>query len=298
MAAPEFPTPMSYSLRERGQEFVLPGLDKLPPETVTVVKANNRFINSFMIGLNHEMSRQLLWRGYATDQRGTYFRQFWDPSSRVAPPGETTPPDLHDLSRLDQWLASRLLRTGEGASASGGDLVLVVRGELLRRFPDAIVSAVEATPTAPPGLGTSELFPVFTGGLPPDVRFYGFDLRFQDALTGGSGNAGYFFVIQEHPTEPRFGLVEAADPSDPNAVNLPGKSPATWRDLSWAHLCNNQAELDALTYAPADLTHLAQPITPTVDPSPPAWGTNSADMAAVSLRDPVRLAIYAPPLLK
>ena len=31
-----------------------------------------------MVGLNHEMARELLWREYPTDQRGSYFRQFWD----------------------------------------------------------------------------------------------------------------------------------------------------------------------------------------------------------------------------
>ena len=31
-----------------------------------------------MVGLNHEFARKLLWREYPTDQRGSYFRQFWD----------------------------------------------------------------------------------------------------------------------------------------------------------------------------------------------------------------------------
>ena len=31
-----------------------------------------------MVGLNHEFARELLWREYPTDQRGSYFRQFWD----------------------------------------------------------------------------------------------------------------------------------------------------------------------------------------------------------------------------
>ena len=30
-----------------------------------------------MVGLNVEMGRELLWRGFPTDQRGTYFRHFW-----------------------------------------------------------------------------------------------------------------------------------------------------------------------------------------------------------------------------
>ena len=40
-----------------------------------------------MVGLNHEFARELLWREFPTDQRGSYFRQFWDPSEVHQPRG-------------------------------------------------------------------------------------------------------------------------------------------------------------------------------------------------------------------
>ncbi len=40
----------------------------------TLLRTNNRFIEAYLVGLNHEMGRELLWREYPTDQRGTYFR--------------------------------------------------------------------------------------------------------------------------------------------------------------------------------------------------------------------------------
>jgi hypothetical protein len=49
-----------------------------------------------------------------------------------------------------------------------------------------------------------------------------------------------------------------------------------------------------MTYAPAAPPASATP----TDPSRPAWGTNAADMAAVSLRDPVRIAIHASQLIR
>lgn len=287
MAAPEFPTPMLTSLRELSQEYVLPGLSNLPPNSVTVLEANNRFINSYMIGLNHEMSRELLWREYPTDQRGTYFRQFWDPSTRVPPPGETTPPDLRDLSPLHLWQASRRLEKGEGAAAFG-KLVLVARGQLLRRFPNASVFAIEAT--APDsnghrGLGSGEKWPVFEGRLDPDLTFFGFDLSREQAKTGGSAGQGYFFVIQQHPTEPHYGLEE----EEGGTNNVPGGQPQTWGDLSWAQLVDTEDDLTKMSYAPATPPSSATP----VDTSGPAWGTDSAQVAAVALRDPVRVAIHA-----
>ncbi len=36
-----------------------------------------------MVGLNYEFGRKLLWREYPTDQRGSYFRQFWDVRSYI-----------------------------------------------------------------------------------------------------------------------------------------------------------------------------------------------------------------------
>ncbi len=38
------------------------------------------FSESNMVGLNHEMARELLWSEFPTDQRSTSFRQFWDTS--------------------------------------------------------------------------------------------------------------------------------------------------------------------------------------------------------------------------
>ena len=287
MAAPEFPTPMVTALRELSQDYVMPGLANLPQNSVTVLEANNRFINSFMIGLNHEMSRELLWREYPTDQRGTYFRQFWDPSTRVPPPGETSPPDLHDLSPLHTWSRMRRLDKGEGA-AQTGKLVIVVRGQLLRRF-DADVLAIEATKSTPRGLGAAEQWPVFEGRLEPDLNFFGFDLSRTEAKTGGSSGAGWFFVLQQHPTKPHYGLEEA----EPGTVNVPGGNPASWAELSWAHLCATQADLDRLSYAPATAPTSATP-TSTLGP---AWGTDSAQAAAVALRVPVRIAIHATDVL-
>jgi hypothetical protein len=284
MAAPEFPAPMANALLELSQDYLLPGLANLPQNSVTVVEANNRFINSFMIGLNHEMSRELLWREYPTDQRGTYFRQFWDPSTRVPPPGETTPPDLHDLSPLHTWSSRRRLDQGEGA-AKFGKLVLVVRGQLLRRFPEASLLAIEATSGTPRGLGTAEKWPVFEGRLEPDLNYFGFDLSRTEAKTGGSQGAGWFFVLQQHPTRPHYGLEE----EEAGTANVAGGHAASWAELSWAHLCSTEAELERLSYAPATPPASATP----TDTSGPAWGTDSAQAAAVALRTPVRIAIHA-----
>ena len=59
-----------------------------------------------MVGLNHEMARELLWREYPTDQRGSYFRQFWDVSGYLPGAGEDVSnlsEKLKDIPEIHTW---------------------------------------------------------------------------------------------------------------------------------------------------------------------------------------------------
>lgn len=77
---PEFHRPMYHFLRSMSQEYILPGLENVPQNTVGLLQTNRRFIEAFMVGLNHEMASELRWREFPTDMRGSYFRSFWDTS--------------------------------------------------------------------------------------------------------------------------------------------------------------------------------------------------------------------------
>jgi hypothetical protein len=233
MAAPAFPQPMYAPLRDLSTSYVLPGVELVPPDTLGLLQANQRFIEGYMVGLNHEMARQLLWSDYPTDQRGSYFRQFWDVSSYV--PQATDPADpaalrerLEDIPPIHTWpppsaLGTHPNRTGVAADA----VVLLVRGELFRRYPNAIVYAGKAKLAGSSRVldDTDERYPIFRGVLPDDITFLGFNLSREDARGGTAQSpAGFFFVFQEQPTEPRFGLepVEAA-----------AGVTTRWADLAW-----------------------------------------------------------------
>ena len=98
--------------------------------------------------------------------------------------------------------------------------MLLIRGELLHRYPDALIYAVRAKTTK--ALGTEEKLPLFRGRIDPDITFLGFDLTEAEAR-GTTTDPGWFFVIQEQPTAPRFGLDEMrTGPLD------------TWNDLAWS----------------------------------------------------------------
>jgi hypothetical protein len=201
-AAPVFPKPMYQALRDLSPDLMLPGLERVPDNTVMLLEANPRFIESYMAGLNHEFGRELLWRDYPASLRATYFRQFWESPPKTD--GTVTP----DIPPIAAWPPANHL--GGTAGAGGSPLVLLIRGELLRRYPTAMIRAVKAVipaAQARPMPGTEELSPLFYASIKPDLSFFGFQLTEEAARGDGApASPGWFFVIQEHPTEPRFGV--------------------------------------------------------------------------------------------
>ena len=162
MDQPQFPQPMYEALRDISQDFLFPGLEHVPPNTVTLLQPNPSFVESFLVGLNAEMGHELLWRNYPTDQRGTYFRQFWD----------TDDDSKQDIAPITNWDDRKL---GSNSPNSTGTLVLLIRGELLRRYPNTVIYAVPAIKkdgklTLSPK-SEDERPPLFRGTLKPDVTF-------------------------------------------------------------------------------------------------------------------------------
>jgi hypothetical protein len=301
MAAPQFPQPMSEALIELSQDWLLPGLEKVPPNTVALLRPNRRFVEAFMVGLNHEFAGELLWNEYPTDQRGSYFRQFWNVAGRVPPSGLSITPDtLKDIKAIHEWAKTSTLGDNSTQPPNTPEpLVLLVRGDLLRRYPNALVYAVEAVqnPDQPRELGTEERHPLFRGRLDPDVSFFGFNLQ-DGQIRGGPGNAGWFFVLQEQPSEPRFGLDIGA---------APATSLTKWLDLSWGHLASDPVAQLAMAYI--DLNAQLPDATAVVsEPDGPvvAWhadtglgrlGSKASDLAYITLQRPARVAIHGSQLL-
>jgi hypothetical protein len=236
MAAPTFPQPMYAPLRDLNQNYLLPGTGLIQPNTLGAVVADHTFIEAYMTGLNHEMARQLLWNGYPTDQRGSYFRQFWDVSGYVPQPGDPTNPAqlaelLKDIPPINTWPLTRPLGDNENRTDVVTDnVVLLIRGELLRRYPNTVIFAAKAKKGSGGDNGrvlddTDQRFPIFRGTLSPDITFLGFNLSVDDARGGTSAAPlGYFFVFQQPPTEPRFGL----EPQSTDPVTQ-------WEDLAWTN---------------------------------------------------------------
>ncbi|MET0180234.1 MAG: hypothetical protein ABW194_07110, partial [Novosphingobium sp.] len=135
---PRFAAPMASALAELGEEWILPGLDGVPANTALALVTNSTFVQAFMIGLNHEFGRELLWREFPAPLDATFFQRFWDNAIDPA-----TPPDLEPLAQRGE-------RSLDEDATPGDQFVLLLRSELLRRFPDATVSAVRGGETRSP----------------------------------------------------------------------------------------------------------------------------------------------------
>ena len=90
MAYPDFDDPMYEKLRDVSSELLLPNLKLIPPNSITLLETNPPFIEAYLTGINFEFGKELLWREYPTDQRGSYFRQFWDTRGIIAPPSDVS----------------------------------------------------------------------------------------------------------------------------------------------------------------------------------------------------------------
>jgi hypothetical protein len=238
MAYPKIDLPMYEPLKAIDVELFLPNIDLIAQNSITLIETNQKFIEAYMVGLNHEFARELLWREYPTDQRGSYFRQFWDVRSVINSEGlseNALKEQLYDIPELHTWLPESKLGKHNNRAAPDQQepqAVLVIRGELLKKYPTAViyghradwarnsdgsidlseprhlVPLTAAEEEQPPRAKVRS--PLYEAKSDPDIYFFGFDLTIPE-VKGGSGeeptdDPGWFFVIKERPGEPRFGL--------------------------------------------------------------------------------------------
>jgi len=278
MGYPKINRAMYADLKKISDELFLPNVHLIEQNSLTLLETNQKFIESYMVGLNHEMARELLWREYPTDQMGSYFRQFWDVSSVLKDPALAGKPEdeqrepYYDITKLHEWRTASKLGDHDNRQKPDEpkkeEVVLVIRGELLKKYPTAVVYAHKAEWTEidekpdvrePRSLAHAEegdkekpdreyvRTPMYAAKVNPDIYFFGFDLTVKEVRgesqpeTPSPDNAGWFFVIKERAGEPRFGFdIPTTDGSSNTFV--------TWNDMDWSDVMKDPQEIiDPLT---------------------------------------------------
>ena len=273
MAGPQFIAPLALALLQEHPEYLLPGLGNFPDNRVTLLKANGAWIEAYLAGANHEMNRELLWREYPTDQRGTPFQFFWP-----------RPDGNPDIPPITQWPLGTEL--GQNGGVSGLDienmLVLLVRGEVLRRYPRTMVYAApgkidgenlaldSSVPWTPP------LFPIRLDATTTAFAYALTEKKVHSDLPNKV--AGWYFVFSEPVTGPRFNFDETS------------RGPLQqWTDLPWDSV--PQTRGFAIAGAALD------PPPGELAPGSPRWNRDAADIARIAFARPFRVGYHADQLL-
>jgi len=300
IAYPDFEDAMYSKLVGISGELMLPNMKLIPINTISLLKTNQKFIESYLVGLNTEMGSELLWREYPTDERGSYFRQFWEVKGMIRPQQNKTEAQLaeeyKDIKPIHTWSSNSALGSHNNRDTSGKaeQTVLLIRGDLLKRYPNTVIFAQKAIvgsnsdePVIDLDLTTEDFdtqlkFPLYGAELPPDIKLFGFDLtinraRGTEPSPGFSDNLGWFFVIQEVPGEPRFGMDISFNP---------GSDGLSWDDLAWDRLPRDTQFIKASTLPNISLSDKSR------------WGADSANMAYILFQKPSMVAVHAKEMLE
>ena len=261
--APEFTDALFWDLSELDADVIVPGLGEFPLNRVRLLGVNAGFVGAYLVGVNHQMSSEFLWREYPADLTATFFARFF----------EYEDPETVDIEPIAGWLPGSTISSNLPNAESS--TVILIRGDLVRRYPEVNVF-IAPMASATRADYTKSVQPTFEGRLGTDVLFVGFPLD-TDVVLGQTGGPEYFVILEERVTAPRFGL----------DLERTGEELTTWAEL-------------AVTDFPAAADHVKTgPIpglgSPEIDDV--KWGRNSAHFGAAVHQAPFRRLFPASRLL-
>ncbi len=239
LAEPDISDPMYKPLSELSTDNFLPNINFIGQNTISLLETNQEFIEAYMVGINDAFSNRLFTNEYPTKRRGTPCRQFWNISNALLEldiemleeEEQKIRQDLNsqgfevtdelvdrtlnafikdkykDIPKIHKW--SKKSKLGEHDNReqdrkNKSELVLVIRGELLKKFPTAVIYAQKARwndKNGEPDTDVArELYeniylddeqteinpefiktPLYDAKVEPDIYFFGFDLDIDEA---------------------------------------------------------------------------------------------------------------------
>ncbi|MCQ2148441.1 MAG: hypothetical protein MJZ16_13155, partial [Bacteroidales bacterium] len=195
LAYPFFPEPTYYYLKMISDKFIIPGLEEIPDNGIAMFMSNAAFEEAYLCGMNTEMGKELLWREYPTDQRGSYFRKFWDSESSV----EAIHDDkFFDVEPVHLWKG----RLGQNHKDSkSGLLIFALRGQLMRQYPTTKIYLNGAIPGDKPNtlsFSAEKIEPVMETFIREDILLVGFKISLLKALGNPDKNDyGYMLTFEQ-----------------------------------------------------------------------------------------------------
>lgn len=189
---PELDLPLWSFLSDNSPDWMLPGAGDLEDGDVVALSTNPAFVESLLVGANHQTTAELRWRNVPLTTRWSPLRKFWQRSG-----GECdvlpikTWPDASALGSKD------LVPYGRDAEA-----VVVFKTSLFKRYPATVVYLHPSkndwdAPEPGDDLEAGKILPTFTGTIGKDITFFGFPVTPDKLKT-------HWVVLEEPPAGYRF----------------------------------------------------------------------------------------------
>lgn len=285
LVTPRFDLSAYTMLRAISPETILPGIGGVPVNSVGLAVVNARFVESYLVGANAELAREFLWREYPGRLDGTYIQRFWD-----------TPGGTADIGEIADWTGA--LGSHQVGPGEDGTLVLVIKGEVLARFPNLRIYAS-------PAMWDDRLFrkevpkaqdqyklPLFGGWLDRSTAFFAFDLDLDEArgtLELMGPDPGWFFVFEQPPEGVQFGL-------DVASAESPGV-PEFWADLDWSHALDDPLGQTGPAHVSVARGVGVERLPYDLDMFHETWGRSASAQARITLQRPARVLMHASGML-
>jgi hypothetical protein len=279
MFAPRFPQAMFERLKRLDTNWLLGHAEELPANSISIFLTNSSFIEAFLVGANYEMARELQWRRYPTDLMGTCFARFW--SSHA-----------DDIAPIHLWDKPLGHNSPPSDGNRGDDTVVVIRGDLLRVYPNTQITAVLGK-IQDDQLVTVETVPArFRQHLDPDITVAGFNIdRARLNAPPDAQSASWYIALTQPADEPRFGLDEME--LDPGET---APRPTRRSDMSWQNMQEQIRDKHLLARTPiAD-----QPADgwETAPGAKARWGADAGQIASLLYQRPFQILLKARDYIK
>jgi hypothetical protein len=209
---PELDLPLWSFLSDRAPDWMLPGAGDLRDGDVVALSTNPAFVESLLVGANHQTVGELRWRNIPLVTRSSPLRKFWQRSG-----GEFDIQPIKGWPGAAAFGAASLTPDGHGPEA-----VVAFRTTLFRRYPATVVYLYPATadwkaPLATDTLEGDRVIPTFTGSIGKDITFFGFPVDPAALST-------HWVVLEEPPAGHRFYQHPVPPPPPPPPGGTPGDS--------------------------------------------------------------------------
>lgn len=235
---PALDFPLLEALAEISPGLVSPALSSLKPNRLTLLELDRAFCEAVMVGANHELMRELIWRKYPGRLDMTPLTRLFP---RQALSGEVPP--VNDARPLRGWTQA----AGKHLTNSVKS-ILLLRTDLFALFPETVMFVFPAVWNAQ---GSRDLAPSdqyepvqarVRGQLPPDAMYLGYPLdaselrgtarKPRNVSAGSTQSAGYYLVFHGPAAQDSFGFDSPDGPSASTTADLL----QTWDDLAWTHV--------------------------------------------------------------